>query len=317
MRNALKSFVLKYLLTAIIGSLLIAYAAPLIQFRGLPPFLSAAHRRLQSLPVVHNWSAALRTRLLSIPPALQPEAPAAPDQNHTPDLESIAPQPPPSAKDAVPTACTPRWAVVNTPRTPIYNTQGKFICRLEAGSLLEVSDFLTCADGKFALCRPKDMSTCPDTVLVPVDHLDFGHRSLDDAAARRELELLVARARLKLQLAPQTTGSVTNIRWENPYASGLAAARSEYQAYWKIVRELQQKRDAANGEERMRCQDELARLRGLDRTLAHAYKAAKEKYDAWNEAHPGESLNADRIRQLENQLARINAELNALGRKEL
>lgn len=70
---------------------------------------------------------------------------------------------------------------------------------------------------------------------------------------------------------------------ENPYAEEYAAAKAAYEEYWRLVRELTAKRDAASGAERIRYSNQLREMRAENTRLSNALQAAGKKFKNWRE----------------------------------
>jgi hypothetical protein len=303
-------FVLRFAAVAVVGTLFIPFAAPLVSLSELPEPLAQWHDRLQSIPAVRHWTAVLRTRFR--PPAAADDPPAPlPPEAASPGGFACAPAPaalPASGAPAAPPAQAV-WALVRTADAPVYSRAGKYLRKIEPGTALVVRDILSTRSGEFAVSARPDTPPADEPFLVRTVDLDLQNGRLQ-AVPQRRVELLASRARLSAELEQVRRDLAHGRRLDNPHFAEYDEARKRYGAQCRRMQELQAKRDAAADDSRMAFEDELRRQKGDEIALRQAYEQARGAYEAWNAAHPAPAAaRPPQLVALETRIASIDSQL--------
>ena len=310
---------------AVAGSILIVFGAPCLP---RPAPVVRAIYLLDQNAVLRECSSALRGALSwRSPPGDRPSAVAAsPAEEASPAAVSEAPPPAeesenreadmkaPEAEQASGVAPgTKRWGVVKVTEAKVYDKRGKFLSDVAAGTTLDISDLIKADAGMFALARVISPSNTFEEALVATHDIEIMAGALD-AVREREKELRCAKARVMAELALRQGNGAKYLRKDNPMAEEFSCIRQRYVDYLKSARALKAKREAAQGAERMRIEDQLRVMKADDVRYGMTYKTAKQKFDDWNKAHPEPTgLEKDEIDALKEQMTRIQNDLDGLA----
>lgn len=310
--SAWQSFLLRYLLVAVIGTALIIVLIPRIQGSPHSSLVKAVVARLQQDSPGPDPLRPGHSIVPSIKKAVTPGFEAA-----RRDLRQVAP---PAAQLPQPTPDPPpapeqggeRWAVVFRASAPYYSTTGKFLGHATPGALLQVEAVKQNRSELLAVCKSASDPTA-EPILIPAKSLDMYAGDLDNLDAQVK-QLYVQRAQLQGEIDTRRRQRETEVRTENPHAAKYVSIRNEYRAFWNKVKDLQAKRDGAEGAAHMGYADELRLLKGRDITVRQAYQEAKQKYVEWNERHPRTGGNDPQTRRLAAAVARIEEQIAQLDR---
>jgi len=195
------------------------------------------------------------------------------------------------------------WGIVADHEARVYTLEGKFLGRVNAGSLVTILRKAKSGSKQFAVCRSK---ADPDPFLMAEEDLHVYAGSFEGASTEslgmcvRYAELAAEKARIEKDIAK--TG-----RTDNPHHPEYKVAKHAYVSYWKKVKELTRLREEADSSDRIRYGDELRELKGEDIRVGQAYEAAKQRYEQWNAAHP--AAGDPRIRKLQDEIERLEARI--------
>lgn len=119
----------------------------------------------------------------------------------------------------------------------------------------------------------------------------------------REAELISGIAALKKALAKDATKL-------NPYTRRYVDVKKRHNKFWKRVSELQARLESSTGDERMRCSDELRKMKGEDIRLAQDLAAAGKLFKEWQRKNV-ERISHPRITAAQNELAMVRRRLES------
>jgi hypothetical protein len=201
-----------------------------------------------------------------------------------------------------------RWGVVQEPTAKIYDLNGKFLRRIDAGSCVEFVDIVHSKDGR-RLGRARIMpNSSGREILIALDSLDIADGPYG-SASEIERRLRVQRARLLGKIVEADRAFARRLNPANPYMRSYSSAKKKYTAFW---REVEQLKAAASGPNRAKALDKLRLMKGEDIQVGKAYKKAKADYENWEREHP-QSLAADsQMAALQKRLADIDEQLRGL-----
>ena len=343
-------FLLRYLTTAIIGTLLIYYGAPRLK-SGLS---AAAPSRDGGAPVSYSTA-----RQGVMPPAAEPrlpplaaaepkvQPPAAANQPAAEDLPATAAgQPVETAPQAAPAVASasqeppPEVIVVTelgyTPSTQRIRASGTDITHwgvtllqapffekdgkrreetLPGGTLVEQVGITSSSKGEMALCRIWRGSGWSGPFLIATaDLIRFpGGRDQVDAD---ELDLLLRYAGLNARVEERKKELARRSVDANPHAAPLRQLKEKYDAAKAEAERLTRARDAAKGAERIRLGDELRRVKEREPRMRREIETVTRQYEAWkaNLATPAADPAKDReIQAIQSQMEALRPRLGNFG----
>lgn len=203
-----------------------------------------------------------------------------------------------------------RWGIVSSSKATYYNKNGKFLGHLSPGTALNIIKITQTKKGPIAVCRPFKQSSL-DIILIKPELLTFHNSDIDNLSKELE-QLYVQQAQLTAEIATLKKQKLKELRRDNPHARKYAIAKKEYHDYWRKVKELTKKRDAASNKKQMDYADELRLMKGQDIRIANALKQVKSDYDNWNLAHPRPADNDNNVNKLLTELDRIGRMISSM-----
>jgi hypothetical protein len=183
------------------------------------------------------------------------------------------------------------WGVVTTAQARVFNSDGHFLSAVPAGTLVDIVSLKQTRSGKVAEGSVLAGQQTLTEALVRARDLEIVAGQLS-AAPREERQLRVRYAELVQRLNELDKGPAPDGDSENPFALEFKKAKDDYVQYWRKIHKLQTARDTVTGDERVRYEDELRRLKAMNLRLSRAYERAKAKYNGWkndNAQRPGEN----------------------------
>lgn len=327
-------FFFDFLASAFLLTATLVVLCPLLDFPGLEPPrpVSALLAQLDASPSAQKAAASVRRAFAW---RLRMKAPSLPSiQLPPPSLELLmgndAVEPPVKilAMEPGDAGSKPRtparpagltlvqnWGVIVSPSAPAYSRTGKYLQRIGAGTLLDISELWQTKSGSMALCNAFVASGLLSDVLIYAGDMDMRPGPLSEVSAR-EKDLRCQLAELLAQRTENLRGSSKTQRTDNPHYAAYAQAQADYVQFWKKARDLQARRDSATGDERSRLIDELARLTtsGADVRVGDAFVTARREYNAWNADHPQHASDPSGgpASDLDRRIAALRAELDSL-----
>jgi len=200
--------------------------------------------------------------------------------------------------------------VVKTASARAYDSTGSTIeDGVELGTFLEISSFKANRTDMLAVSSFSRSDSVISGILIPLNDIEIDTRQLsslsdDDKSALKQRAILLSsidklgseQAALKAKL--------------NPHADEYAKATAAYNAYFKKSANLAARRESASGDERMKIEDELRKLRAEGARAKREYEAVKDKCKAWNDDF-SPSDNPE-IQKLQENIDSLNNELRSL-----
>lgn len=223
--------------------------------------------------------------------------------------EATAPTAPPAPEPAD----TPRWAIIVRDEAPAYDLQGKLRERLDAGTVVTITDTRKSNAGRVALSRLVGTGES-DTMAVYLRDLETYQVPLADVPADMR-DLLVRRVQFQSAIAAlREKLAAERVSAANPHSEAFESARKDYAAFIKRAKKARNEMNAATGAERMKYADILRTMKEEEVPIKAAYEKAKQASDAWM-AENGDALpriDSPELRQLEAKLAGIEKKLDTL-----
>jgi hypothetical protein len=327
--------VIVYGLVAVAGAVLIVWAANQNTTQTVPEWIAPAHGSIHTTPVLGDIAKLLRSSLVKPPPpkpqrrppsisiasrekpAPSPSPDTSPPDETAPLTDAGTPPPPEPARDRTATAVVAidntvippggHWAIVASHDARLYDVAGKNMGPATVGSLAIVKRQAKSGKKQMLVCRgQKDAKPFilakADVILYPgsPEGLSDTHRGLIVEFAR----LSADRDQLEKKLR-------SGIRSDNPHGKAFASAKSEYVTFWKTVKRLRKQREDTRGDAHMEAADELRKMKGQDIRIGQAYEQGKQRYEAWNSAHPPPSTIPE-LTRLDEKLEIVQAQIDAL-----
>jgi hypothetical protein len=340
-------FLLRYLATALVGTLLIYYGLPQLKpllpevFRAMGPTAPrdsapagapsmAAHRRPQPWPASAEPEALSASPSVSLPAEDAMSTPGTSvavetATNGTPAAPPAVPVPPPGPEVITQLGYTPstqrirasgtditHWGVT-LQHAPFFEKDGKRRAEvLPGGTLVEQTAATTSSKGEMALCRIWRGSGWAGPYLVATaDLVRFpGGRDEVDAG---ELEVLLRYAELNAR-AEERRKELTRLSVDaNPHAAPLRQLKEAYDAARTEAERLTRERDTARGAERIRLGDDLRRVKDQEPRMRRELESLARQYEAWKSSHAAPAAAPEQDAQLQAILAQMQALRPRLG----
>ncbi len=222
------------------------------------------------------------------PPAVFAAEPSAAPGYATPppELPPVS-QPPPEPLESTPPPVVPdgaQWAVVTAPEARTYTREGKFIGRIEAGTLVDLGEVTASSAGDLALCVVRNGTQQGQSFNIRAEDLDIRPGSVS-ATSEEERNLRVSRARLAAALAERQSQLRAMQESRNPHLRAYTKVKEEYVAFVKEAKGLAELHESSQGATRVKHADRLRRMKEDEVELAARYKEAKARYDEWQTEH--------------------------------
>ncbi len=206
------------------------------------------------------------------------------------------------------------WGIANC-SVSIYTGKGKFIKKLPAGSLVEVSEFKSTDSVDFAVCAIEEGGNLSrDKVIMKADHLDIRPGSLKNANGL-EKQLRVQLGKLKGELAKEA--GPEEKKEKNPHSADYIAARKKQAAYEKRVAELTKKRDVAKGSAQLHYAGQLRKVQVYQRPIAEQMAAVTSKHEKWEMENKKPEVKkavavTPRMKELRQEISALREELSRI-----
>jgi hypothetical protein len=335
-------FWLRYLATAIVGTLVIYYGLPSIK-PGRPAVL---RQSLLGKPadVAANRIAPVQVRGASLSPETAPLADpptqamgsaeetassnaveGAPQQASLPPPDASAEPPPvviternytPSTQRIRPSGDdTTHWGVTILDASHFEKDGKRREGNLPGGVLVEQITTTTSSKREFALCRVwRGQEWEGPYLIATADLVRFeGGRGEVDAEA---LDALCRYYSLNARLEARKSNLVRLAVDANPHAAPLRSLKQGYDEAAARAKQLTQMRDNASGAERIRIGDELRRLKETEPVLRKNLEALTQQYEQWKQSHSTAGVGPaqdSQIQALEVQMKALLPRLHVFG----
>ena len=337
-------YVLRYLATALVGTLVIYYGLPRLRpllpevIRSMSQPAAAVPARASAparepRPAIGSRRETPRTLPLTTPAAGRAAPPSAPDAG-LPDpaaMQVAAPPPVPAAPSAAPTVVTPlgytpsvqripasgaditHWGVA-LQHTPLFEKDGKRReATLPGGTLVEQIAATSSSKGEMALCRIWSGGTdwTGPFLVATADLLRFaGGRGEVDAD---ELDVLLRYAALHARAETRKRELARLGVDANPHTAPLRRLKEAYDAARAQAERLTRERDEARGAERIRLGDELRRVKEQEPRMRRELESLARQYEAWKASHATPAADPSQDAQVQALQAQMQALRPRLG----
>ena len=302
------AYIMQFLITITIATLIIAKAAPHIQLPlslATSPQMDAISKKMKAIFCRELILFDVHLEMIQLD-----EIAAAADafSQRISNLRMDNPLSTPeisASNQTAPTVliATTSWGILRKHHVKVYQRDGKYLCRLAAGTIVPVREIIKSQSGDFACCpsvRTGDGDTLVD-VLIAQNDLDMYRQPVAPAIR----ELCVQAAIMAADVINLKASYESGIRTDNPFAASYIQTRGKYQDYFVRAEDLRRK--AENPAVRATCLDELRRIRPDGMRLEKELRRAKEQYETWNNANPGTPGKTDpALAEKESQLAAIH-----------
>ncbi|MCK5529505.1 MAG: hypothetical protein KAI74_07455 [Kiritimatiellae bacterium] len=203
------------------------------------------------------------------------------------------------------------WGIIAMPKASYYTPKGKFLGHLPPGTALKIKKIESTAKGNIAVCVPVKTMSEP-IILTHAKYLTI--RRNDMSSISKELEkLYVQQAQLQAEVEAIKRQNSSSLRKDNPHAKEYASIKKRYHDYWREVKVLTKKRDTTTGQEHMDCADKLRMMKGEDIRIADSLKKHRANYKNWNKTHPRPANDNKEVNMLLTELDRLG---KAISKKE-
>lgn len=210
-------------------------------------------------------------------------------------------------KRAKPTAMTPtRWAIIKTPRAKTYGRTGKFLMRVQHGTIVGICRIKENIDGDLALCRMTEGGKQRDVYIRTHDlAIQSGP---PDHASEAEKTLRVRKVELEADIELRRSEQLKR----SPYYQEYKEALDAYLEFGERVTALRAQRDAARGADHMAVSDELRKLKNDGAHLKIAHDQSKAKLVRWRDQQKSGLSSDPTVRRLQGELAQVNEQIRRI-----
>lgn len=313
MANELQKFVVRYLLIGVIGSAVIVLGArflkvskeravskPVASPHAPPRLRQAAVRRPR--PRAETLARPELRRDESRPPA--PDEPLAEPERRDEEL-----------REASESAQNVKWGVVKSAGASAFNKSGRFMHKIDPGTLVEISETKKLGKEKLVVCTVHYNGRKIPDVLMRTRDFNIRPGSLSQVS-EEEKNLRAREVQLFLKIKERKNRLAAAQVRHNPYTKKYTAAKVAHKKYWEKARELQAKRDSARGADHVRYEDQLRKMKGEDIRLAQDIEEAKKKFDAWKARHARIPDSDPKIAALEAELEDVQSRLYTIEKQQ-
>jgi len=204
------------------------------------------------------------------------------------------------------------WGVVNSPVCRAYSRKGKFLRRLDPGTVVDLGQVAQTDKGRFAVCDVYYEGRRVPGIAIRVTELAL-HKGALSSVGRTRRKLLVRQATLEARIEDVRRKLKSGLRKDNPFVKQYSTSRDAFAAYSDRVRELRRRFEASTGADRDKLSDELRALKPPGIRMKHEYEAAKKKYDIWNSQNPVDTARNPELLRLEAELALLKRAVGQSG----
>lgn len=205
-----------------------------------------------------------------------------------------------------------QWGVVNSPGSRAYSRKGKFLRRLDPGTVVDVAQVVPTDKGRFAVCDVFYENRRIPGIAIKTSELALYEGALSSVSKTR-LKLLTRQATLEARIEDVKKKLKTGLRKDNPHVAPYAAARDAFGAYSDKVRVLRRRFETATGPEREKLSDELRALKPPGIRMQREYEATRKQYETWNAQHPIDTARNPELLRLEAELALLRRTVGRSG----
>jgi len=258
--------------------------------------------------------------------ALHTPPPAGQAQAYTRENTRPRPEPPPAAgvPPAPETAPPPQpvttpaynpnamWGAVTMQDAPLYDLNGKKTRELPAGSLINVLETRNTPDGEVVLCSVWSRSGNFNDVILRRDHVELYAGYPISAASKEQRVLVSRRAEILAAIKSRQEALAQAASTRNPHQGAYRDVLRQHKAITDESQKLKDEFDNATGNRRMELANRLRTLKNEQFTLMPKYQEIKKKKEDWDRSNQNslpDTATDPQIRQLNQQLDQIDAQL--------
>lgn len=225
-----------------------------------------------------------------------------------------SPETPPSPSPADTPAYDPdaMWGTVSTADAPLYDSNGRKIRDIPAGSLIDVQEVRSTPSGDVVVCSVRSRhGSFNDVILRRADvELYMGYPL---AATTKERRLLGSkRGEILGAIKSRQAALEKAASNRNPHQDEYRDVLRQYKAINDESKQLKEQYEKATGNQRMELANRLRTLKNDQFVLMPKYRDLKQKKEDWerrNQDNTQNTANDPQLRQLNQQLEQIDKQL--------
>ncbi|MCK5849410.1 MAG: hypothetical protein KAH23_00740 [Kiritimatiellae bacterium] len=168
-----------------------------------------------------------------------------------------------------------RWAIVKKADTKTYSSTGKFLQRINLGTIVYIYEIKTNSDGDLALCALNPDSS-KDRAYIRTRDLEIQSGTISQIT-ETEKTLRIQRVHILSEIDKKRLQSLM----KSPCYAEYQRASDTYKAFYVRGKQMTAKRNAARGAEKMEYSDELQRMKNEGAALMRDLNGAKKKMTTW------------------------------------
>jgi len=268
----MKFFWKVFVVTSVVGSVVIYVAAPLVG-----PRLMVYFRGAES-PVAKETVTAQDVNEQTVAP-IQP-APVTPPKAHqdegdvSPALEGVYP-----AKSNEP----PGWGVTSH-KVSYYKADGSYAGTVEGGVLFDCIKTVTSSKGAMVACRFLQEGMPDELFLIGRKDAQF-FTATHQKLSKSRIQALKDYYALNGKIEARRAEILERGAQRNPYFADARATHEAFQKHIQEAKRLEQMRDKLTDTKRMELEDQLREMKLKEVTLKKTFEETQEKYVSWKKAH--------------------------------
>ncbi len=205
------------------------------------------------------------------------------------------------------------WGAVSMQDAPIYDSNGKKMREIPAGSLVDVQETRSTPNGELVIGAVHSRNGNFKGVILKRDHVEL-YTGYPISATTKEQRMLVSRRGEILgaiQSRQEALEKAASNR--NPHQAEFLAVALKYKAIMDESKQLNEQYKKATGARRMELANRLRTLKNDQFVVMSKYTELKQKRDDWNGQNQDIAqgiANDPQIRQLNQQLEQIDQQLS-------
>lgn len=245
------------------------------------------------------------------PPLAGQSLPTTPAAGTAPEPETGTATPSqPSARPAYnPDAM---WGAVSMQDAPIYDSNGKKMREIPAGSLVDVQETRSTPNGELVIGTVHSRNGNFKGVILKRDHVELYTGYPISATSKDQRMLVSRRGEILAAIKSRQEALEKAASNRNPHQAEFLATALKYKAIMDESKQLNEQYKKVTGNQRIELGNRLRTLKNDQFVVMPKYNELKQKRDNWNDQNQNvaqDIANDPQIRQLNQQLEQIEQQL--------
>jgi len=174
-----------------------------------------------------------------------------------------------------------RWAIIKKSGAKTYSSAGKFLQRINLGTIVHVCEIRTNAKGDLALCK-LDLGSSKNRVYIRTRDIEMQSGAFSQIT-ETEKTLRIKKVRILSEIDKKRLQDLM----KSPCYAEYQRASETYKAFYVKGKQMTARRNAARGAEKIKYSDELQRMKNEGAALIRDLNSAKKKMTTWQHTYGG------------------------------